>query len=40
MEPFSLVPGTPVEQLIFPRGKANPLTVENPKRRTAAVVVK
>ena len=26
MEQFSLVPGTPVQQLIFPRGKANPLT--------------
>ena len=26
MEQFSLVPGTPVQQLIFPRGKADPLT--------------
>ena len=26
MESFSLVPGTPVQQLIFPRGKADPLT--------------
>ena len=27
MESFSLVPGTPVHQLIFPRAKADPLTV-------------
>ena len=30
MEQFSLVPGTPVQQLIFPRGKANPLTLVTP----------
>ena len=28
MESFSLVPGTPVQQLIFPRAKADPLTQE------------
>ena len=28
MESFSLVPGTPVQQLIFPRGKADPLTLD------------
>ena len=32
MEQFSLVPGTPVQQLIFPRGKANPLTGYEPNR--------
>ena len=32
MEQFSLVPGTPVQQLIFPRGKADPLTGDEPNR--------
>ena len=32
MESFSLVPGTPVQQLIFPRGKADPLTGYEPNR--------
>ena len=32
MEQFSLVPGTPVQQLIFPRGKADPLTGYEPNR--------
>ena len=32
MEQFSLVSGTPVQQLIFPRGKADPLTGYEPNR--------
>ena len=32
MESFSLVPGTPVHQLIFPRAKPDPLTGYEPNR--------
>ena len=32
MESFSLVPGTPVHQLIFPKAKADPLTGYEPNR--------